>query len=106
MPTPHAITRALERYDIQLTYQELSQLRDELLAGKWMLSRPVSDGKSLYSVVIHGKPALALFDPREKRICTFFHPNWTVSKALRKKKKRTRFGPKWRALEEEEESYE
>ncbi len=59
---PHAIQRAMERYGLKLSYDDLLDLCAECLKGYGRLSY-MPDGKERHLLSCHGKPVVVIYAP-------------------------------------------
>ena len=90
MIVPHAINRALERYRLKLTHDDLIDLCLECQKGHGRLSR-MPDGKERHLVLCHQRAVVVVYAPydgnmvRQKhgRILTVLPPDAATSRSVK-----------------------
>lgn len=61
-PVPHAITRALERYGLKLSYDDLLDMCNQCMMGSGRLGY-MGDGKERHLVTVHGVALVVVYVP-------------------------------------------
>lgn len=71
MTTPHAITRAKERYGLELAEADLAAIAKDIRAGKGMLIGRQSDGSEVHALIVQGKLARVVVNRTRESVITF-----------------------------------
>ena len=73
----HTVSRAGERFRIELSEQRYRHLTKLIRKGKARLIGRRSENADLYEVILpDGRKAIALFDRITRTIATIMHPSW------------------------------
>lgn len=68
----HAQKRALTRYRIDLTFDDIGQLNKQITDGKAFRLEPYSNNRSLWQIILpNSKPAFVVYDKKRGSIVTF-----------------------------------
>lgn len=68
----HAVDRAAERYNKELTRYDLSEMRKLILNGKRILLQVVREGSALYLLKYKNLPMKVLYNMETARVVTIY----------------------------------
>ena len=68
----HAVDRAAERYNRELTRYDLSEMRKLILNGKRILLQVVREGSALYLLKYKNLPMKVLYNMETARVVTIY----------------------------------
>jgi len=69
MPEPHAITRARERYGLELTHRDLSRIAADVASGRTLHLSTQADGAQRHATLVRETALIAVVSP-EGRVIT------------------------------------
>ena len=81
--TKHARVRAKERYDLDLSPNDMGQILRNCLAGRYLLGRNTAGGL-IYLGHFNGKTIVPVINQEKTCIITFMEPDYFVSGQTRK----------------------
>lgn len=88
--TTHALTRAKERYDIDLTQADLSEIRRDIRDGHALLLSNNADGCQVFAVYHQRVYMRLIYAPNTGAVITFLPANAPLPKRRRPREKQPR----------------